>query len=103
MNLGSSDYKEKIYQVIRSFKKRVIIAFVLIISLSIIFWYYLIIFCDIYRNNQISWIQSTSISIAINMFIPLILCLFIGSLKYCGIKYNKKYIFVFGTFLYSII
>ena len=98
-NKEDCDYKRNVYKLFKSLKFRVITVFSIIILISFMFWYYLVIFCNLYSNNQISWIQSTLISIGFNLIIPIILCFLFGSIKFCGIKYQNKILFSTGHFL----
>ena len=91
------DYKKKICKLIKSIKIRMIILLLIIFVLSLMFLYFLTIFCNIYTYNQFSWIQSTFISIGINMILPIILCLIFGTIKFFGIKKQNNVLFSVGN------
>ena len=74
-----------------------------IIVLSIIYWYFLFIFCKIFQNNQISWIQSTAISIGINILFYIIMCFIITCLRFISLKYKFRLLFTVNHFIYSLI
>ena len=66
---------------LKDMKKKYIIVVVIVTILSLCYWYFLYVFCSIYRNNQISWIQSSLISIFINIIIPFMLCFIITAVR----------------------
>ena len=84
-------------------KKKYIITLVIISIITIVYWYYLFIFCSVYHSNQISWIQSSLISIVINSIFPILVCLVIGVLRKLSFKLNNKLIFKISFCLYQII
>ena len=84
-------------------KKKYIITLVIISTITIVYWYYLFIFCSVYHSNQISWIQSSLISIIINSIFPILVCLVIGVLRKLSFKLNNKLIFKISFCLYQII
>ena len=51
---------------LRSYKNRVFIVLPIMIIFSLVYWYYLSIFGNIYPNSQICLLVSTGISIALN-------------------------------------
>lgn len=82
--------KYKLRAFITKIKIKIIILFTLIISMSIIFLYFLNTFCYIYKSNQISWVQSTLLSIAGNIIIYLIICLLLTIIRFCALKWNQS-------------
>ena len=99
----SRTHSKLFIMLIKSYKKRVIIVFIIIIVLTLIFGYFLIIFCNIYTKSQMSWIQSSIVSIGINCMFPVILCIIIVIFRYCGIKYHKIILFQIGFYIYQFI
>ena len=63
----------------------------------------LVIFCNLYANSQLIWIQATLISIVFNLIIPLIFCLFIAMLKFGGIRFKNQIFFKAGILLYDLV
>ena len=98
-----NNFSKQIRNIVLSFKKRLLILFIIIIILSIFFWYFLAIFCSIFQNNQISWIEATLISIAFNVIISIVLCFLLGSLKYCSIRKHNSLIFKLSDFLLDLV
>ena len=89
-----SNCEEALYSLIFSYKCKVKVFIVIISLLSCIYWYFLMIFCSVYKSIQIGWIESSLVSISFNMIFPIVLCFGAGIIKFCGIKYKKKYSFL---------
>ncbi len=64
--------------------------FILVVFCSLIFWYYMANFCCAYPNSQTTWITSSLISIALNIFTVAAISFLVGSLRAIGIKYRNK-------------
>lgn len=84
-NQNDHHFQFKVLLLVSEMKKRMIIVGVAVFLFNIVFWYFLFIFCTIYQNNQIGWIESAFISIAINMLIPMYICFIIAVLRYIGL------------------
>lgn len=84
-------------------KRKYLIVLIIISILSVFYWYFLFVFCSIYRNNQISWIQSSLISIFINVIIPIVLCCIISSIRILSFKFNNSFLFKVGYCIYQIL
>ena len=63
-------------------KRKMILLIIIIIICNLMMWYFLIFFNSIYKHNQLSWLQSTKISIIINIIIPFILCIICSILRF---------------------
>ena len=94
--------EDEIVRLIFSYKLKIKIVFIIITLLSCIYWYYLIIFCSLYKNNQIGWIESSLVSIIFNMLLPILFCFVFGLVKYNGKIYKNKMMFVFGNFCLNL-
>ena len=81
--------KYELVKLIKSLKRNTIILFIVIIICSLMFFYILLSFCYIFKNNQISWLESTLISIAGNLLIYFVLCLILAILRTVALKYDK--------------
>ena len=101
--MNEKDYQILMYELIREFKIRISIVMCVITVLMLIFWYFLVIFCNLYANSQLIWIQATLISIVFNLIIPLIFCLFIAMLKFGGIRFKNQIFFKAGILLYDLV
>ena len=54
--MNEKDYQILMYELIREFKIRIFIVMCVITVLMLIFWYFLVIFCNLYANSQLIWI-----------------------------------------------
>ena len=97
------DFNYSLLQYINKMKKKFIVLFVLMIVFSLLFLYFLMCFCRIYRNNQISWIESTLISILSNMILYFVLCLIIAILRFSAFKCANEIVYKAAMIIYDII
>ena len=83
--------ENKINDLFKKSKCKLIIFFVLIILIQLLFFYYLSSFCGVYKNTQGALIKDTISSFAISLFIyPYILCLIPCTMRYCSLKGKNK-------------
>ena len=82
--------------------KYIMLILVIVIS-SILYIYFLISFCSVYKSTQLSWIQSTLISIAGNIIIYFIICLCISGCRFIAFRYNKEILFKIGQLIYDLV
>lgn len=88
---------------VREIKRKYIILLVIIFVMSVIYWYFLFIFCTVYKNNQLSWVQSSLISIFINILIPLVVCLVVAVIRTIAFKCNNSLLFKISHCIYQIL
>ena len=70
------------------------------------FWYYISIFCVIYKNTQIHLIKDTLMSFGLSLFIPFALYLIPGFFRIPALsdsKNKRKYLYNFSLFLQSLL
>ena len=72
---GDENSLLKLRELIKTLKIKLMILLIIILVFSIAFLYFLLTFCSIYYNTQLSWIQSTLLSIASNIILYFTLCL----------------------------
>ena len=84
------DYFINFKNLVNEMRKKYFAVISLIMLLTLVYWYFLFIFCSVYRNNQVSWIQSSLISIFINIIIPIVLCLIIALIRAIAFKSNNR-------------
>ena len=101
-NVNDKKYSIRLKNIIFEIKKKFYIIIVIIIVFSFIFWYFLFIFCDIFKNNQMSWILSTVISFVINIIIPFSICIIITILRFIALKIKSGIIFEISLMFFSI-
>ena len=102
-NTNDKKFSIRMKNFIFEIKKKFVLIILFILISSLLFWYFLFIFCFIYLNNVISWIESTAISIILNIIFPLIICIIISSLRFLAIKLKSQLIFEISYMFYTII
>ena len=68
------------------------------------FWYYVSMFCVIYRNTQMLLLKDTLMSFGISLIIPFLIYLLPGVFRIpslSNIKKKRKYLYNFSKFLQS--
>ncbi len=94
-NQSSDDFKTELRELIISVKKKSKITVAIIIALTIIYIY-------IYPYSQLSWIQSTGISILFNILFPLVLCFLVAIIRTSALKCKCSLLFNLALFIYSL-
>ena len=102
-NNDDTKFSIRLKNLIFEIKKKFYIIIVIMIIFGFIFWYFIFIFCDIFKNNQMSWILSTCISFIINIIIPFCLCFIITLLRFIALKIKSEIIFEISLMLYSVL
>ena len=82
----TKNIKMKIPKVIKCLKLKFLIFFSLVISLLLLFWYYISCFCAVYKNTQIHLIKDTLISFGLSLIYPIGLCLIPGIFRIPALK-----------------
>ena len=102
------DSKKNIYLNKRAlklkFKLHIKFIFYFIISTIFLFcfWYYLAMFCAVYKNTQIHLIKNTLFSFGLSLVWPFFIYLFPGCFRIPAIanpRKGKKYLYIFSKFL----
>ena len=76
--------------------------FIISFLLLIFFWYYISMFCVIYRNTQIHLLKDTLMSFGLSLLIPFVIYLFPGVFRIPSLSNAKKkrqYLYNFSKFL----
>ena len=105
--IKEDEKKENYNEKIEEFKTKTIRLWIIItivdFVLCIIFWYFLFVFCTVYKNNQSSLIISTVISIVFNILLTVVICIFVCTGRFLGIKHKMKILFMISTYLSEIL
>lgn len=72
-----------------SVKKKVALAYIVILSVELFFWYYLTIFCSIFSKSQIEWVKGCTSSVFLSILTSIALTFAVSLLKYISIKKNQ--------------
>ena len=90
----------EIKKIITKFKIKVIIYYIIEFLIMSFYWYYVTIFCYIYKKTQISWIIVSIISIIIRIIFDLIINFIFAVLYNLSISSKCKCLFNFMVNLY---
>jgi len=106
ISLKQSNLKNNIMKKVRNLKNTLTIKFILyfIISLLLLisFWYYISMFCVIYRNTKLNLLKDTLMSFGLSLIIPFIFYLFPGIFRFpalSNIKNKRRCLYNFSRFL----
>ena len=102
----SDKNKKDLNQREKNLKSKLTIKFILyfIISLLLLisFWYYISMFCVIYRNTKLNLLKDTLMSFGLSLIIPFIFYLFPGIFRFpalSNIKNKRRCLYNFSRFL----
>ena len=91
---------QEINKILKMYKIKVIIFFVIELILILFFWYYVTAFCEIYSSTQKSWLWDSFLSIISRIIIDLLLCLGFAKLYRIGVESNFQCIYKIAIFFY---
>ena len=74
----------------KNIKVKFILYFFVTFILLIFFWYYVSMFCEIYRNNQYLLLYNVLISLALSIFYPFGIYLISGIFRFLSFSITKK-------------
>ena len=95
------EIQQNIDKILKCLKLKIYIFIILESLISLFFYYYIIAFCHVYHNTQISWLLD-SVSSYILSFLITISISFIFSIIYkFAIKYKIKILYKIMIFLYD--
>ena len=80
-------------------RTKLIIYFIIVFLFSIIFLYYVSVFCAVYRNSQKYWFLGCLESFGIDSSLSIIICIFLAIFRYISIKKHIKYLYVLGNLI----
>lgn len=103
LNKNEPYFEEDLKYEISSMKLRYNILISVMIIISWAYWYYIYIFCCVYKNNQISWLEATLFSVALNIVIPAVVCFLAAILRISALKCHISLIYNFSNCLCQVI
>lgn len=89
-DLQGNERSKKISELYYQMKKRLTIVFIISFTCMLVYWYFLTIFCNLYKNNRLALFESTAITILFNLIVQALLCLFISILRIIGLRKESK-------------
>ena len=90
----------EIKSIMRKFKIKVIIFYIIEITIMIFYWYYSTMFCFVYNKTQISWLIDTFVSIFVRIIIDLVLNMILSLLYKLSVKFKSSCLFSVITCYY---
>ena len=90
---GKKNIDKKVKRLNKKLKIKFVLYFIIGIIFLLFFWYYLSMFCTIYRNTQYHLIKDTLLSFGSSLIEPFGLCLIPGFLRIPALSKpkNKRY------------
>ena len=83
----------EIKSIMRKFKIKVIIFYIIEIAIMIFYWYYSTMFCFVYNKTQISWLIDTFVSIFVRIIIDLVVNMILSLLYKLSVKFKISCLF----------
>ena len=93
------EYEDLMNKLLSTIKIKLIIFLIIQFIFSFIFLYYITAFCAVYQNSKIYWLFGCLETFAIDMIFSFIVCIFIASLRYFGIRKRIKCFYIFAYIL----
>ena len=93
------DYAYLISIKLRTLSKKLIVYFILVISLELVFLYYITAFCAVYRNSQKYWFIGCLQSFGIDTSLSIIICIFLALFRYLAIKKRIKCLYILANLI----
>ena len=91
----------KVQNILRKHKIKVVFFYIIEFLLMFAFWYYVTIFCYLYKKTIISWLLDTFLTIIIRIVIDIFKNCIYSALYKCSISSNNECIYKLILFVYS--
>ena len=102
MKIGrKKEILNEIQNIFKKYQLKVIVFISLDLILMMFFWYYVIVFCQIYSRTQTSWLWDSFLSILSEVVIEFLFSLGYAKLYRIGVESNIKFIYKLSLFLYD--
>ena len=101
---SKNNIKKKAKDLKNKLNTKFILFFILGFFVLSFFWYYIAMFCDIYKNTQMHLLKDTLMSFGLSLFIPFVYYLFpclLRILALSNFKNRKECLYNFSKFLQS--
>jgi hypothetical protein len=102
INLDKEKEYDKVDQLRKCLKIKLICYFVFSNIFLIFFWYYLTSFCAVYKNSQVYLIINTIICFCISFLYPLFINLIPGIFRLMSFNKNKKSLFIISKIIQAL-
>ena len=95
------DVFSKVENILRRFKVKIIILFIIETILILFFAYFVTAFCHVYSSTQTSWLLDSFLSILSRLIIELIFAFLYGKLYQVSVGSNFKTLYKIVMFIYD--
>ena len=95
------ELKREIDYIFKKYKIKIIIFVIIELLLTLFFWYYVTVFCQIYSSTQKSWLWDSFLSILSRIIFDLLLALGFAKFYRIGVESNVKCLYRISIFVYS--
>ena len=96
---GSNKIKKKVKALIKTLKIKFLLFFILSFFILLLFWYYLICFCVVYKNTQYHLLEDSLIGFITGLLFPLGTKLLPVLFRLFGLKRKNQYFYVISKIL----
>ena len=86
-------------QFIKFIKSKILHFYLIIVLLSLFFWYYVTIFCAIYSSSQISWFKGGWLSFSLSISATLMFSFIIAILRAIALRKNKIFLYNISNYI----
>ena len=86
-------FQKKLCLEIQIIKRKIFVFHILIFLFTLFFWFYITLFCAVYRNSQIIVFKSCIITFCLSMFYPFIICFATSVFRLFALSHEFKPIF----------
>ena len=90
----------EVNRIMKTYKIKIIIFYIVEFLCMIFFWYYVTIFCYMYKKTQLSWLTDCLLTIVIRIIIDFFLNIIFALLYKLAININSNCFFKTITFIY---
>ena len=92
-------FQKKLCLEIQIIKRKIFMFHILIFLFTLFFWFYITLFCAVYRNSQIIVFKSCIITFCLSMFYPFIICFATSVFRLFALSHEFKPIFYISKIL----
>ena len=97
------EFQNSFKKIVTDVKLKHSLLFVIFIIGNIACWYYITIFCTVFPNTQIAWLESSGITIGISLIFPVLLSLPIAILRTIAMKSKISVIYTISGLIYDFL
>ena len=93
------NYLKDMEDELKKLNKKLYIYFFIVFLLGIIFTYYSSAFCAVYKNSQTFWLIGCFESLAMDLFMPFIICFILAGIRYLCIKKKLRILYKINSII----